>query len=130
MTHDLDRKMGQVRQICASLLAMRAEAGIKIRQPLRSAELGCTRQDTLLDRAGGYRDALELIRLICEEINLRHIRMQLGAVPGKRKIYIASDGHKSWYEYENYHKHKSGSHNAKKLILVALFNNALAWSQS
>jgi len=65
---DLEEKMEQVREICSLGLEKRAEAGIKVRQPLSKIQIPCLpagRQNTKLQT--------ELLNLIKDEVNVKEV---------------------------------------------------------
>ena len=67
--YSLMEKMGEVRRISSLALALRAEKGIKVRQPLKTLEVKSSKLDV--------RDK-ELLEILKDEVNVKEIRWNLG----------------------------------------------------
>ncbi|MDP3004373.1 MAG: class I tRNA ligase family protein, partial [Candidatus Azambacteria bacterium] len=63
INRDLEEKMALVREIAAKGLALRAEAGIKVRQPLRELRI----------KNNELRKNIELLQLIKDEVNVKEV---------------------------------------------------------
>lgn len=65
---DLEEKMEQVRQICSLALEKRAEAGLKVRQPLGGLQIPMP-----TGRQAKYKLQTELLDLIKDEVNVKEV---------------------------------------------------------